>query len=68
MAKEVTQFDAILGQPGKPGAVPVPWDRLFVASDADHVEWYVVECERHFDDPTQAVKPSIEFLRAKGRC
>ena len=68
MAKEVKEFDAILGQPGKPGAVPVPWDKLFVASDADKVEWYVVECERHFDDPKAAVVPSYNFLKAKGRC
>ena len=68
MAKEVKEFDAILGQPGKPGAVPVPWDKLFVASDADKVEWYVVECERHFDDPNAAVVPSYNFLKAKGRC
>ena len=73
MAKEVKQFDAILGQPGrdaagKPCAKPVPWDRLFVASDADKVEWYVVECERHFDDPKAAVVPSFNFLKAKGRC
>ena len=67
MAKEVKEFDAILGQPGKPGAVPVPWDTLFVASDADKVEWYVVECERHFDDPKAAVVPSYEFLKSKGR-
>ncbi|MDO4365799.1 MAG: sugar phosphate isomerase/epimerase [bacterium] len=68
MGKDVKQFDAILGQPGKPGATPVPWDRLFVASDKNKVEWYVVECERHFDDPNGAVKPSFQFLRSKGRC
>ena len=68
MGKNVKEFDAILGQPGKPGATPVPWDRLFVASDKNKVEWYVVECERHFDDPNGAVKPSFQFLRSKGRC
>lgn len=68
MGKNVKEFDAILGQPGKPGATPVPWDRLFVASDKNRVEWYVVECERHFDDPNGAVKPSFQFLRSKGRC
>ena len=68
MGKDVKTFDAILGQPGKPGATPVPWDRLFVASDKNKVEWYVVECERHFDDPNGAVKPSFQFLRSKGRC
>ena len=67
MGKNVKTFDAILGQPGKPDATPVPWDRLFVASDKNKVEWYVVECERHFDDPNGAVKPSIEFLKSKGR-
>lgn len=68
MGKNVKTFDAILGQPGKPDATPVPWDRLFVASDKNKVEWYVVECERHFDDPNGAVKPSFQFLRSKGRC
>lgn len=68
MGKDVKTFDAILGQPGKPDATPVPWDRLFVASDKNKVEWYVVECERHFDDPNGAVKPSFQFLRSKGRC
>ena len=68
MGKNVKTFDAILGQPGKPDATPVPWDRLFVASAKNKVEWYVVECERHFDDPNGAVKPSFQFLRSKGRC
>ncbi len=67
MGKDVKEFDAILGQPGKPGAVPVPWDDLFPVADKDGVEWWVVECERHFDDPNGAVKPSIEFLKSKGR-
>ena len=66
MGKDVKEFDAILGQPGKPGAKPVPWDELFVASDADGVKWYVVECERH-EDTFDAIKPSIEFLKSKGR-
>ncbi len=67
MGKEVKEFDAILGQPGKPGATPVDWDAIAVAADKDGVEWWVVECERHFDDPNGAVKPSIEFLKSKGR-
>ena len=67
MGKGVKQFDAILGQPGKPGAVGVDWDKLFVATDKDGVKWYVVECERHCDD-LSAIKPSFEFLKAKGRC
>jgi len=68
MGKDVKEFDAILGQPGKPGAVPVPWDKLAVAADADGVAWWVVECERHFEDINGAVKPSIAFLKSKGRC
>ncbi|MGN0851979.1 MAG: sugar phosphate isomerase/epimerase family protein [Kiritimatiellia bacterium] len=67
MGKDVKEFDAILGQPGKPGATPVDWDGLFPVTDADGVKWYVVECERHFDDINGAVKPSIEFLKSKGR-
>lgn len=60
------KFDGILGRPGEPGAKGVEWDRLFAATDADGVEWYVVECERHCGS-LDAVKPSFEFLRSKGR-
>ena len=67
MGKNVKQFDAILGQPGKPGATPVDWDGLFPVTDADGVAWYVVECERHFDDINAAVVPSFQFLKSKGR-
>jgi len=67
MGKDVKEFDAILGQPGKPGATPVDWDGLFPVTDADGVEWYVVECERHFDDINGAVIPSFNFLKSKGR-
>ena len=66
MGKGVKEFDAILGQPGKPDATPVDWDGLFPVTDADGVKWYVVECERH-EDSLDAVRPSFEFLRAKGR-
>ena len=59
-------FDAILGKPGK-GAKGVEWDRLFPITDADGVAWYVVECEKHFES-LAAVKPSWDFLHAKGRC
>ena len=66
MGKGVKKFDAILGQPGQPGAKGVEWDRLFKATDADKVKWYVVECEKHEDSLT-AVKASFEFLKSKGR-
>lgn len=66
MGPGVKTFDAILGQPGKPGAKGVEWDRLFPVTDADGVKWYVVECERH-EDSLDAIKPSIEFLKSKGR-
>ena len=66
MGKGVKKFDAILGQPGKPGAKGVEWDRLFPITDKDGVKWYVVECERH-SNSLNAVKPSLEFLRSKGR-
>ena len=66
MGKGVKKFDAILGQPGQPGAKGVEWDRLFKATDADKVKWYVVECEKH-EDSLKAVKASFEFLKAKGR-
>ncbi len=58
-------FDAILGQPDK-GCVGVDWDKLFPVADANGVKWYVVECERHFDS-LDAIKPSFEFLKSKGR-
>ena len=72
MGKGVKKFDAILGRPGcdangNPCATPVDWDGLFPVTDADGVRWYVVECERHFDDINGAVIPSFEFLKAKGR-
>lgn len=67
MGKGVTKFDAILGQPGQPGAVGVDWDRLAVAADADGVKWWVVECERHFET-LDAITPSFAFLKSKGRC
>ena len=67
MGKGVKKFDAILGQPGQPGAKGVDWDKLFKAADKDGVKWWVVECERHAGS-LAAVKPSFEFLKAKGRC
>jgi sugar phosphate isomerase/epimerase len=64
-------FDAVLGQPGKfkdgrtvPG---VDWDRLFKATDADGVKWYVVECEKH-EDSLSTIDASFRFLKSKGRC
>lgn len=65
MGKDVKEFDAILGQPGKPGATPVPWDDLIPATEKDGVKWYIVECERHEND-LSAVTPSYAFLKAKG--
>ena len=65
MGKDVKEFDAILGRPGKPGAVPVDWDALIPAARKDGVEWFVVECERHFED-LSAVLPSCNFLKSKG--
>jgi sugar phosphate isomerase/epimerase len=67
MGRGVKKFDAILGQPGLPGAKGVEWDRLFKAADKDGVKWWVVECERH-SGSLAAVKPSFEFLKSKGRC
>ena len=70
MGKNVKKFDAILGKPGcdgdgKPCATPVAWDDLIPVTEKDGVEWYVVECERHFED-LSAVTPSYAFLKAKG--
>ncbi len=66
MGKGVKEFDAILGRPGRPGAVPVDWDRLFPATDKDGVKWYIVECERH-EDKLWAIDESFKFLKSKGR-
>ena len=65
MGKDVKEFDAILGQPGRPGAIPVDWAGLIPVTEKDGVEWYVVECERH-EDGLSAVGPSYEFLRSMG--
>ena len=65
MGKSVKQFDAILGKPGLPDATPVDWDGLIPVTEKDGVDWYVVECERHFED-LSAVMPSYNFLHAKG--
>ncbi len=64
MGPGVTRFDGILGRPGEPGAQPVAWDALVKAAAKDGVEWFVIECERHFDD-LSAVLPSYDFLRRK---
>ena len=66
MGKDVKEFNAVLGQPGKPGAIPVAWDKLFPITDADNVQWYVVECERQCDT-LNAVRDSFAFLKSKGR-
>jgi sugar phosphate isomerase/epimerase len=65
MGKGVKEFNAILGQPGKPGAVGVNWDGVCAAAEADGVKWWVVECER-LCDSLNAIKPSFDFLRSNG--
>ena len=55
-----SDFDAILGKPPK-GAIGVDWQKLFPVTEKDGVEWYVVECERHFDS-LDAIGPSFDFL------
>ena len=65
MGPGVKEFDAILGQPGKPGAVPVDWDGLIPVARRDGVKWFVVECERHAND-LSAITPSRAFLASKG--
>ena len=65
------KFDAILGKPGvfNDGrkVAGVDWDRLFKATDADGVKWYVVECEKH-ENGLMAITESFKFLKSKGRC
>ena len=65
MGKDVREFDGILGRPGRPGARPVDWDRLIPVTEANGTEWYVIECERHFED-LSAIAPSYAFLKSKG--
>ncbi len=72
MGRGVKKFDAILGKPGcdadgKVCAVGVQWKKLITAADADGVQWWVVECERH-DNTLDAIKPSFEYLKSIGRC
>ena len=57
--------ESVLGQPGRPGAVPVDWDGLIPVTERDGVEWYIVECSKHFED-LSAVLPSYNFLKSKG--
>ena len=45
----------------------VDWDALFPVTDADGVEWYVVECETN-PKTLDSVRGSIWFLKSKGRC
>ncbi len=65
--KDVKKFDGVLGKPGEPGAVPVPWDDIFPVADRDGVQWWVVECERH-KSKMEPIIESYEFLKSKGRC
>ena len=58
-------YEGIVGHPGE-GVKGVDWDALFNVTDADGVEWYIVECEGHFES-LYAVKPSFEFFKSKGR-
>ncbi len=72
MGRGVKKFDAILGKPGcdangKVCAVGVEWKKLMTAADADGVQWWVVECERH-DSSLDAIKPSYAYLKSIGRC
>jgi len=50
---------------GKRCATPVDWDGLIPVARKDGVQWFVVECERHFED-LSAVTPSYAFLESKG--
>ncbi len=59
-------YEGILGQPGK-GAKCVEWDRLFPVTDADGVQWYIVECERNASN-LKSIIESFKFLQSKGRC
>ena len=65
VGKDVREFESVLGQPGRPGAVPVDWDGLIPVTERDGVEWYIVECSKHFED-LSAVLPSYNFLKTKG--
>ena len=59
--------DATDGEPLVGVIVSIPELQESTVTDADGVEWYVVECERHFDDINGAVIPSFNFLKSKGR-
>ena len=55
----------VLGQPGT--AKGVDWPALYKATDAEKVDWYVVECESN-PNTLEHVKASFDFLHAAGRC
>lgn len=55
----------VLGQPGT--AKGVDWPALYAATDAAHIDWYVVECESN-PNTLEHVKGSFDFLHAAGRC
>ena len=55
----------VLGQPGT--AKGVDWPALYKATDAEKVDWYIVECESN-PNTLEHVKASFDFLRAAGRC
>ena len=70
VGKNVKDYDSVLGQSGcdgsgRPCSTPVDWDGLIPVTERDGVEWYVVECSKHFED-FSAVLPSYSFLRSKG--
>ena len=65
MGKGVKKFDAILGQPGQPGAIGVDWDKVIATASSNGSKWMVVECEKHFDS-LYAVTESYKFLKTKG--
>ena len=45
----------------------VDWPALYKATDAEKVDWYIVECESN-PNTLEHVKASFDFLRAAGRC
>ena len=71
MGAKAGSSNGALGNPGvnKDGSARkgVDWDRLFKATDADRVGWYVVECETN-PKTLAAIADSFAFLKAKGRC
>lgn len=64
MGEGVTEFEGILGRPGRPGAKGVDWDALIPVALKNGIRWFTVECERG-EQGLDTVRHSFAFLRGR---